>query len=218
MINVFVGKPGTGKTYSLVRTALQAIKMGRDVYSNFYINFDTLNLTPKKNKPLGRLLFWKDIEEFVDIKSGEILMDEAQIYLNSRDWKTLPRSLQYKLQQHRKHGINIWGAVQNVKRIDTVARELVNSVFQVRRMGRIFIVNEYDIEEIDKVKRHSYSTHIFFLNMILANCFDTLQEIALSDIKKNVRENQVTKSHPDFPPRNFDGNLLPQSFWADSKN
>lgn len=174
MINIYMGKPGSGKTYALVRLAYKLINEGRDVYSNFHIDFSKM---PMKEDH-GKLRFWKNITDIVDIKSGEILIDEAQIYMNSRDWRKMPPPLQYKLQQHRKHGINIWGAVQNVKRIDTVARELVNSVFRVRRIGTLFIVKEYDIEDIDKANPDAYSTGVYFLSKKLASCYDTLQEIS----------------------------------------
>lgn len=137
MINIITGKPGMGKTYALVKIALRALKNGRDVYSNFHIDFTSLNLKSKNS--LGKLYFWKDVSDLMSIRHGEILMDEAQIYLNSRKWSSLPPELMYKLQQHRKQGLNIWGAVQNIKRIDTVCRELVNSVFVVKRFG-IFLL------------------------------------------------------------------------------
>lgn len=163
-----------GKTYALVRLAFKLLNAGRDVYSNFYIDFSSMKL----KKGHGQLRYWQNIEEIVPIRAGEILIDECQIYMNSRDWKTLPKSVQYKLQQHRKQGLNIHGAVQNVRRIDSVARELVNSIFQVsKHLGHIFIAREYDIEDVDKEKRSSYSTSIYFFSKKLAKCYDTLQEI-----------------------------------------
>lgn len=178
MINIITGKPGMGKTYTLVRIALKSIKQGRNVYSNFHIDLNKFYPKyPKQTVKWGTIYFWKNVEDLMTIRSGDILMDEAQIYLNSRKWQLLPPELMYKLQQHRKQGLNIYGAVQNLKRIDTVCRELVNSVFVVKRIHNIFIMNEYDVEDIDKVKRDSYSFKLFFLSKRLASCYDTLQEI-----------------------------------------
>lgn len=175
MINIYVGKPGMGKTYALVRLAYKLINEGRNIHSNFYIDFSSMSL----KEGHGNLYFWKTIDEIVPIREGEILIDECQIYMNSRDWKSLPKAVQYKLQQHRKQGLNIHGAVQNVRRIDSVARELVNSIFQVsKHLGGLFIAREYDIEDIDKESRSSYSTQFYFFNKKLAKCYDTLQEIA----------------------------------------
>lgn len=182
MINAYVGKPGTGKTYSLVLLAIKAIGNGRDVYSNFFIDEEKvykllLAKKKKKSRPFGRIIFWRTINELVNIKQGEILMDEAQIYINAREFRTLPPEFQYKAQQHRKHGVNFWLGVQNIKRVDVVARELINSVFEFKKVGNIFIQREYDIEDIDKVKRSAFSFKVKLFNKKIASCYDTLQEI-----------------------------------------
>lgn len=181
MINIIVGKPGTGKTYSLVRRALYFIKRGRNVYSNFYMDFSRYYPNGKEPISWGHVYYWKNVRDLMAIKSGEIFIDEAQIYLNSRDWKSLPSELMYKLQQHRKQGLNIWGAVQNVKRIDTVCRELVNSIFELRRVSYLFVQQEFDIEDIDKTKRHCYSRKFFLFDKKLASCYDTLYEISQAE-------------------------------------
>jgi len=174
MINIYVGKPGMGKTYALVKLAYKLINDGRNVYANFHIDFSTMSLS----KNHGTVFFWENIVDLIPVKQGEIIIDECQIYMNARDWKTLPKAMQYKLQQHRKQGLNIHGAVQNVKRIDSVARELVNSIFDCHfYFHRIFRLKEYDVEDIDKEKRSSYSTQYYFFSKKLAKCYDTLQEI-----------------------------------------
>ena len=210
MISIITGKPGTGKTYNLARLAHKFIHEGKDVYSNFYINFDQydqerqntkfnrlrrflktliskyLGIKLRENK-IGKIYFWTKIEDFLNVRGGEILIDECQIYFNSRGWKNLPLPLQYKFQQHRKHikrdengnviSLNIWGAVQNVKRIDTVIRELVNDIYLMKKAGPLFISKQYDIDEIDKEKRECYGRTLFLYNSKLAKTYDTFEEI-----------------------------------------
>lgn len=214
MINIVVGKPGSGKTYYLVRKAHRFLRQGRDVYSNFFIDFKSYDeetrkkplnrwldsfcslpfvrdirakLFHNKNRQPGKLYFWNELEDLLEIRGGEILIDECQIYFNSRSWKKLPFRLQYKLQQHRKHirkngdgsfmALNIWGAVQNVKRIDTVVRELVNNIYSLKKIGLLFRACLYDIEDIDKEKRKPYKISLFLFSKKLAACYDTFQEI-----------------------------------------
>jgi len=177
MINIITGKPGFGKTYSLVHLAIKFLNQGRDVYSNFYIDYSKLVKFGLLKKDHGRVLFWQKVDDLIKIKHGVILMDECQIYFNSRRWKELPEQLQYKLQQHRKHGLDIWGAVQSFKRIDTVLRELVNYCYAVRKILKIFILNAFDPEDIDKVKRQTLSTRVYFFNKKIASCYDTFAEI-----------------------------------------
>ena len=137
--------------------------------------------------PKGNIYYWSRLDELIGVKGGEIFIDECQIYFNSRDWKNLPQELQYKFQQHRKHikrdetgkiiGLNIWGAVQNVKRIDTVVRELVNNIFVLKRVGIFYLARQYDIEEIDKENKTCYSRKYFMFDSVIANSYDTFQEI-----------------------------------------
>lgn len=178
MINIIVGKPGTGKTYYLVAKAVKMLNKNRDVYSNFFIDIDKLEKLGRLKKVHGKLTFWKSAHDLIDIKQGVILMDECQIYFNSRQWKDLPESLQYKLQQHRKQGLDIWGAVQNLKRVEIVLRELVNWVYETKKIFGIFIIKSYDPDDINKSTRRSYSFTISFFNKKLASCYDTFQEIA----------------------------------------
>jgi len=207
MINIITGKPGTGKTYYLAKLARKFILSGLDIYSNFFIDkdkiisdyekslrfkiitiFHKIFLEEKYQPAYGQIIFWEKLDEFIDIRGGEVLIDECQIYFNSRKWKDLPERIQYKFQQHRKHikrdsqgkvvGLNIWGAVQNVKRIDTVVRELVNNVFIIKKIFKLFIIRQYDIEEIDKEKKYCYSTNIFTFSHKVASSYDTFQEIA----------------------------------------
>jgi len=224
MINIITGKPGTGKTYNLVRLAHIFIQSGRDVYSNFYINYDEYDKKRRKTllnrfryflrmfctrrlgfkfrpKHLGTIYFWENLEDLIDIRGGEILIDECQIYFNSREWKKLPVRLQYKFQQHRKHikrdeqgkiiNLNIWGAVQNVRRIDTVVRELVNNVFVLKKAGPIFLAKQYDIEDIDRERRTCYSREFFLFNKTLAKSYDTFEEIQGFKNKEIVKENNL---------------------------
>ena len=174
MINIYVGKPGMGKTYALTCLAYKLLNEGRDIYSNFWMDFENMPLTSNA----GRVYFWFNLFDIVPVKAGEIFMDECQIYMNSREWKSMPKYFQYKLQQHRKHGVNIHGAVQNFKRIDGVARELVNSIFELKRIFKFFVMKEFDIDDIDKAKRQNLSLKFFFLNKKIADCYDTMREIA----------------------------------------
>jgi len=177
MINIITGKPGKGKTYTLVKLAIKFLNQGRNVYSNFFIDYNLLAKDKRLKKNCGQIFFWQKVEDLVKIKKGVILIDECQIYFNSRKWKELPEVLQYKLQQHRKHGLDIWGAVQNFKRIDVVARELVNWCYEVGKFGRVFFLNGFDPEDIDKVKRQSRITKIYLYSKKIASYYDTLAEI-----------------------------------------
>jgi len=122
-INLLTGLPGSGKTTALVAIALQALSEEKNVYTHFHIETNS-----------AHLFRWRGLDELAKITDGIIILDEAQVWFNSRNWKDLPDELQYKLQQHRKQGVHIWATVQNIARLDTVMRELVSNFYVCKRV------------------------------------------------------------------------------------
>ena len=92
-VNLIVGKPGAGKTYFLTKIALAAVLAGRDVYTNYPIDV-TQNVSVlralRKNKDLGSVYYWRTYKDFINIKSGVVLCDEAYTLFGSKDWQSLP--------------------------------------------------------------------------------------------------------------------------------
>jgi hypothetical protein len=175
-IYLITGKPGSGKTYYLAKKGKEFLEQGYNVYSNF----------PLKTS-LPNYHFYTNFQDLIEVQHGIILMDEAQIYLNSRFWDKLPASFQYKLQQHRKHGLDIWGAVQHSNRLDVIFRELVNYYYEIKKIGSnekkaggygkfpwgLFFLVEYDIKDANKLRRHLNSLSIYFLRKKIYEFYDT---------------------------------------------
>jgi len=177
-INIITGRPGSGKTYILTKIALEFLKEGRTVFSNYFIDWDKNNLH-----------FFDKVEELKSLEKGIIVMDEGQIYFNSRNWENLSETMQYKLQQHRKDGLDIWATVQNIKRIDILIRELVSRYFECKSLicfnflkehYELFIKKEYDVEDEEvKDKRECFGTELIFFEPEIGNRYDTLKKISL---------------------------------------
>lgn len=147
MISLFTGKPGEGKTLIMTQKAYKEAKKGRQIYSNYKLEFD-------KEENIN-VKYYKEIEELVDVKEALILMDEAQIYINSRNWEKLPLEFQYKLQLHRHDGLDIWGTAQHISRVDIVCRQLIHNYYKCKKMfdlgGMIyFLLIRLDEDQINK--------------------------------------------------------------------
>jgi len=168
-IYVYTGRPGSGKTYILVKLALKLLKKGVPVWSNFRIFPD--------KKYIKNLRYWQTINDIKQVQNGVILMDEAQIYFNSRKWSELPDQWQYKLQQHRKEGLSIYGSVQNLRRLDTVMRELVSNYFECKKLFHLIFVREYNIEDAGKKQRSPLWLSIVPLRKKIYKKYDTLEKI-----------------------------------------
>lgn len=180
-INILTGKPGNGKTYVLAYRAKEWLDKGLDVYSNFKLNYTGNNLH-----------YWENPKDLTGIEKGIIVMDEAHVYFNSRDWTNLDKNLQRKLQQHRKDGLHIWGTVQNEARLDVIVRELVNSYFvchkiigsgeSAKKPWGVIKVHQYYPEDIGKREKISpFSSEWFFIRSAVCNFYDTLAKIDLEE-------------------------------------
>jgi len=152
MISVVQGRPGTGKTVFLVSEIIRMASRGLDVYTNVEVKFP---LADRRNKFIHRI---ESLEDILHLREGEIVLDEVQTYLNSRNWDKLDIRFQLLLQQHRKRGLNILGATQSVTRVDVVFRQLVQRFYDVRRVfivklfGKpfgLFVLREYDPDSIE---------------------------------------------------------------------
>ena len=202
MINVITGLPGSGKTLWLAKTAREYLKAGYSVASNIKFN-DPRIICSTKNEPLSVLM------ELLNSENRILILDELQLFINSRNWEALPLSVQYRLQQHRKFGLHIIGAVQNFKRLDVIARELVQHYYEVRKIYSnvsddpqkiakpkpypkipfgLFWVSEYFPEDAELKRRRILSNHFFWLRKRDYSMFDTKSVIALDlvNLEKDI--------------------------------
>jgi len=185
------GRPGTGKTYSLTRDVLDALEKGVVVYANYKIIWEGY----KEKKSLWKKLLmfvglkkewieypkenlkrWKKLSDLLDVEDGIIAMDEAHIYMRARNWEKLPEEWERKLAQHRKDGLHIWGTAQDIKRIDTIFRELVDYWYIYENSFLYFKRWEFNIDN-DKQKRFPMSKKFILKKRKFYNAYDTLEKI-----------------------------------------
>lgn len=150
MIVLYSGTPGSGKslhTAKDIRKRLQTL--GAVIIGNFYINVKEIpnvrgtyiyvenhRLTPNRliqfarrlSKHLGRRL--KEDELW-------LMIDEAQLLFNAREWQNLARSgwLSFK-SQHRHYGFKIVLIAQFDRMLDRQVRSLIEYEYKHRKVSR----------------------------------------------------------------------------------
>lgn len=194
-IIAYTGRPGTGKTYSMVQQAIKLLNRGKVVYSNFHINwqgakgkrFSILKFRfISYDYPKNNLRSWTKLNDILEIKKGYVIMDEAHLYMNSRRWKEMPMEFMRKLAQHRKDGIHIVCTVQNIKRLDVIVRELVDYWYDCRRFFFFwFKLTEYDVDE-DEQRKKPLSWRLIRFSKKRAMRYDTLEKVGSVDFKPSV--------------------------------
>lgn len=114
MVTLFFGMPGTGKTSMIAY--LSHDKKFRKKYKNIYSNvrMNDTDYTFVKNDYIGKYM----------ITDGALLIDEASIFADSRDYKNFSKSLKEFVYLHRHYGIDIFLWAQRYSAVDKTLREL----------------------------------------------------------------------------------------------
>lgn len=151
MIEIFQGRIGGGKTYNAVLRAAAHCKRGGHVYTNvdilrpgfedlcrerfgFHVSFDqqihelTADQIPKVHK---------------HIAGGEgiptlVIIDEAQLFYNSRDWAKADKGMLTLLTQSRKVGVDFIWITQSAGNIDKQFRVLSQYLWGYKDLRRFW--------------------------------------------------------------------------------
>ena len=209
MILIHEGVPGSGKSYDAIRKILVALQAGRTVYTNIdgvnlpqcreyisnYINStaDALKtqLVFLERKQVFR--FWEHCKE-----GGFIVIDEAQLFFNSRDFvKEENRIFSDWASTHRHHGFDLLLITQRAARIDTAVRSLAEFRYRYRKLNvfgslvkKGYLVYTFSGEEVQHMalKKCTYDSAIF-------PAYNSYEGDAT---EKNVQKNPNLFNHPIF--------------------
>lgn len=148
-VYIVTGKLGAGKTLLLIMRIMEYLKLRRRVAVNIDVRMDKLCKPHNKYSRLVRLPDLPSAEDLIGLgygcdvydeeRFGGIFLDEAGVWLNSRDWNQGGRSDLLKFFLFlRKRRWDLWLCVQNVNVIDKQVREsIAEHVVYINRWDRI---------------------------------------------------------------------------------
>ena len=119
-IDIVMGKTGIGKTTYLALLAKKYMKKNYKVYSNVYIN-GCYYINPKDD--LGKYL----------IENALVIIDEAGLEFNNRDYKNFTKDLFRFFTKHRHLKTHVVLSVQLWDRLDIVIREVIHRIYVVKQ-------------------------------------------------------------------------------------
>lgn len=130
MIGIYQGLPGSGKSMMMARTLVSVLhrnvkyhkKTGiiRKVYHNLAL------CQALKDQFDGFLEEWSEPAELVKLRNCDVFWDEVATHLDATQWANMSLELKRWLQQHRKHGIEIYGTTQDFAQVDISFRRLTS--------------------------------------------------------------------------------------------
>lgn len=141
MIEAYVGVPGSGKSYMLVKRGLEALARGKRIYANFgFVRENVYHYLRRRHRLPHReaVLRADSIQEIRDYKDllsvfeGLLLFDEAHMWFNAREYRLFPTEVLGFWSQHRKVGVDVLLATQRYGSVDTMIRDLVAHVWWAR--------------------------------------------------------------------------------------
>jgi len=147
MIMCYEGLPGAGKTYDAMRKLLDNLSKGRRILTNIdgpqkedkrEIIRHFLDFTDSKIKALLIHLPDDQVQQFWDhVEPGDlIIIDEAQNFFNSRDWQSKANRIFGKwATEHRHMGVDLVLITQNVERIESSVRSLVEFTYRYKKLN-----------------------------------------------------------------------------------
>jgi len=125
------GSPGAGKSTIAVRYAMQAIKQGIRVYSNFPIAI-----------PGVYEINVKDIGSF-DLSNSLVLIDEAGLEYNSRDYARFPKQTLVYFKMHRHYRTSFYFFSQGWDDCDKNIRTLCTQYYNIKKIGVFSLLLEF---------------------------------------------------------------------------
>lgn len=142
----------------------------------------------------GRITYFDEITELIEVRDGIILMDEGQNLLDARNWENLPLEFSNKLRQHRKHKLDLFCTTQSIGTIDVNLRRLVQrwihctdrfALFGIRNPNWLSVHTKefkdidmlYEQSGLDALKVDTVKKKWFIIHRFKARYYDTYYDI-----------------------------------------
>lgn len=142
---LYTGTPGSGKSLHMAKSIYWAVKFNRPVVANFDINRSMFNdsksfhyVPNDEMKPENLIKFAQSYFATQEFREGAIKLyfDEAQLMLNSRDWRN-NKDWIYFFTQHRKFGYDVFLVCQYHEMLDKQVRTIVEYEVSHRKVNNV---------------------------------------------------------------------------------
>lgn len=174
----FTGLLGSGKTYSMVKSARDLMKKGKA--KTVYTNMASLRF-PNSH-------YIRSIEEVYGLENGLIVLDEAHIWMPSRFWQSMPREFCYKLSMMRHFGLEMMYTTQAIERVDKILREITSYQVRCRYFSflKLFLSVTWEpyTKEVIGRQFHKLDSSVYSL-------YDTMEIVVLPDEQKDSTSSLV---------------------------
>jgi hypothetical protein len=186
MIEGYIGRPGSGKSYLLTEKVIRLAARGEQCYVNWDIAADNV---------------WRyTAEDLLDLPPGSIFIDEAHLWFPARGSLRLPPSWLAMLSQTRKAGWDLYWATQHETRVDRVVRDVTSwmhlcTSYWKDRQGRplLFHIETWEPEEFRKAGKRVTTVWKRFKPKVAA-AYDTFERLEVAEHAKSQNDYYAIQS------------------------
>lgn len=178
MIEGYIGRPGSGKSYAMTAKALAEADRDRLVFTNWFVDHPNV--------------YYFTPEQLLDLPPGVVMIDEAHLWFPARGALRLPMSWLAGMSQTRKRGWDLVWAAQHETRVDRVIRDVSSWMwkctawFEYDGHPVLFKRDCYEPEFFRQPKR-KVATSVSLFSKRVADAYNTHQSLeqATHTIDKN---------------------------------
>jgi hypothetical protein len=164
MIMMIYGEIGAGKTMYAVKTALNYHKKNWYIFTNFLMRY-------------AYVISYNAFINYDFPKNSLIIIDEANIWFSSREWRKLTYSALIKFTQSRKLGYDFIYTTQRPESVDIQLRDITNYFIKLENWSLFSIAKAHSKPFFDDTSKRKYDLGItlFFpkFNYKLFKMYDT---------------------------------------------
>lgn len=171
MIEGYIGRPGSGKSYALTKRVLVEADRGNRCFTNWDVSHENV---------------WRFREDqLLDLPPGKIFMDEAHLWFPARQALHLPPSWLAMLSQTRKSGWDLFWCAQHETRVDRALRDvtswmhLCSAWFSVNGHPLVFRTETWEPEYFRKAG-HKMLTKWSLFDQNVADAYDTFERLSVA--------------------------------------
>ena len=172
MIEVLIGRPGSGKSYELTARALEQADRDRLVFTNYGLVHPNV--------------FQFEPSQLLDLPPGLVVIDEAHLWFPARMALQLPMSWLAGMSQTRKKGWDMLLCAQHESRLDRVIRDVASWMWLCRAYGPqegrpwLFTSTCWEPEKFRRHKEHVARRYRRFDPRVAA-AYDTHETLTQAD-------------------------------------
>jgi len=138
MLCVFTGLPGQGKSYKLGQVAIECLYENKKYFEETHVKRILYSNMKFEKRVVDefydwQIEYWVDVDQLVKFRDCDVLIDEMALYFDSQNWQNMSTDAKRFFQQHRRYGVDIYGAAQDFAQVDKSVRRVTTDLFAVKK-------------------------------------------------------------------------------------